>query len=130
MTLYPTQSNPLKIGLNNLAVWSIQRAPCHQASVVAQLVKNLPAVRDTWVRSLGWEDPLKKGKVTHSRFWPGEFHGLYSPWCRKESDMAKQLSLTLPSEANLKPIDRIPIKAVNHCNLWFHLHPPMWGLSI
>ena len=36
------------------------------ASLVAQLVKNLPAMRDTWVRSLGWEDPLEKGKATHS----------------------------------------------------------------
>ena len=32
----------------------------------AQLVKNLPAMRETWVRSLGWEDPLEKEKVTHS----------------------------------------------------------------
>ena len=37
-----------------------------QASIVAQLVKNLPAMWKTWVRSLGWEDPLEKGKVTHS----------------------------------------------------------------
>ena len=36
------------------------------ASLVAQLVKNLPAMRETWVRSLGWEDPLEKGKDTHS----------------------------------------------------------------
>ena len=37
-----------------------------QASLVAQLVKNLPTVWETWVRSLGWEDPLEKGKATHS----------------------------------------------------------------
>ena len=36
------------------------------ASLVAQLVKNPPAIRKTWVRSLGWEDPLEKGKATHS----------------------------------------------------------------
>ena len=36
------------------------------ASLVAQLVKNLPAIQETWVPSLGWEDPLKKGKATHS----------------------------------------------------------------
>ena len=35
-------------------------------SLVVQLVKNLPAMWETWVRSLGWEDPLKKGKATHS----------------------------------------------------------------
>ena len=37
-----------------------------QASLVAQLVKTLPAMRKTWVRSLGWEDPLDKGTTTHS----------------------------------------------------------------
>ena len=36
------------------------------ASVVAQTVKNPPAMWDTWVQSLGWEDPLEKGKATHS----------------------------------------------------------------
>ena len=36
------------------------------ASLVAQLVKNPPAMWETWVRSLGWEDPLEKGKATHS----------------------------------------------------------------
>jgi len=35
-------------------------------SLVAQLVKNPPAMWETWVRSLGWEDPLEKGKATHS----------------------------------------------------------------
>ena len=36
------------------------------ASLVAQLVKNLPAMQETWVQSLCWEDPLEKGKATHS----------------------------------------------------------------
>ena len=36
------------------------------ASLVAQLVKNLPAMQKTWVRYLGWEDPLGKGTATHS----------------------------------------------------------------
>ena len=36
------------------------------ASLVAQLVKNLPARQETWVASLGWEDPLEKGKALHS----------------------------------------------------------------
>ena len=36
------------------------------ASLVAKLVKNLPAMWETWVQSLGWEDPLEKGKATHS----------------------------------------------------------------
>ena len=44
-------------------------------SLVAQLVKNLPAMRETWVRSLGWEDPMEKGTATPPVFWPGESHG-------------------------------------------------------
>ena len=36
------------------------------ASLVAQLVKNLPTMQETWVQSLGWEDPLEKEKATHS----------------------------------------------------------------
>ena len=36
------------------------------ASLVAQLVKSLPAIWETWVRSLGWEDPLENGTATHS----------------------------------------------------------------
>ena len=35
------------------------------AFLVAQLVKNLPAMQETWAQSLGWEDPLEKGKATH-----------------------------------------------------------------
>ena len=42
---------------------------------MAQIVKNPPAMQETWVQSLGWEDPLKKGMETHSSIWPGE-----SPW--------------------------------------------------
>ena len=36
------------------------------ASLVLQMVKNSPAMQETWVRSLGWEDPLEKGMATHS----------------------------------------------------------------
>ena len=36
------------------------------ASLVAQLIKNPPAMRETWIQSLGWEDPLEKGKASHS----------------------------------------------------------------
>ena len=38
---------------------------CHQGSLVSQMVKNLPAMQKTQVRSLGWEDPLEKGMGTH-----------------------------------------------------------------
>ena len=61
-----------------------------RASLVAQLVKNPPAIQETWVQFLGWEDPLEKGKATHSRIlaWRIQWT-VYSPWCHKESDMTK-----------------------------------------
>ena len=67
------------------------------ASLVARLVKNLPAMRETCVQSLGWEDPLEKGTATYLPtpvFWPGEFHRLDSPWGLKESDMMEQHSFS------------------------------------
>ena len=45
------------------------------ASLGAQLVKNRPIMRMTWVQSLGCEDPLEKEKATHSSFLAEEFHG-------------------------------------------------------
>ena len=51
-------------------------------------------MKETQVRSLGWEDPLKKGMATHSSILAGEFHG-YSPWCQKELDTTEQLTLSL-----------------------------------
>ena len=43
-----------------------QQASMYRTSLLAQLVKNPPAMQETWVQSLGWEDPLEKGKATHS----------------------------------------------------------------
>ena len=63
-----------------------------RVSLVTQLVKNLSTMWDTRLHSLGCEDPLEKAKATHPSilvFWLGEFHGLCSPWGRKESDMTK-----------------------------------------
>ena len=64
------------------------------ASLVAQLVENLPATWETWVQSLGWEDPLEEGMATHSsvlawripidrRAWQATVHGV------TESDMTE-----------------------------------------
>ena len=52
---------------------------------MAQTVKNLPAMGETWVRSLGWEEPGEGNGYTPV-LWSGGFHGLHSPWGRKESD--------------------------------------------
>ena len=82
------QNNPLKLYLI-------------RASRVAQMVKNLPAMWETWVQSLGWEDPLEKGTATHSSIlawripWTEQPGRLYSPWGHRELDMTKRLSLSL-----------------------------------
>ena len=48
-----------------LSLWILCAPLFSRTSFVAQLVKNLPAMRETWVRSLGWKDPLEKRKATH-----------------------------------------------------------------
>ena len=58
-------------------------------SLVAQMVKRLPTMRETWVQSLGWEDPLEKKWQPTPVFLPGESQRSlvrYSLWGRKESD--------------------------------------------
>ena len=54
---------------------------------MAQLVKNPPAMWETWVQSLGCKDSLEKGRLPTPVFWPGEFRGLYSSGGRIELDM-------------------------------------------
>ena len=79
--------------LNWLTDWP---TPVFLGFPVAQLVKNLPAMWDTWVRSLGWEDPLEKGKATHSSTLAWRI-----PWtvC-KELDTTDRLSLSLEPRTN------------------------------
>ena len=50
----------------------------HGASLVAQTVKHLPAIQETWVKSLGWEDPLEKQMSTHSSTFAWKI-----PWTEK-----------------------------------------------
>ena len=52
-------------------------------------------MQETPLQFLGREDPLEKGKATHSSILAWKFHGLYSPWGHKELDTTKQLSLSL-----------------------------------
>ena len=59
--------------------------PLHgkNASLVALLEKNPPAIWETWAQSLVWEDPLEKGTAPTLVFWSEEFHGRYSPWGKR-----------------------------------------------
>ena len=77
------------------------------------MVKNLPAMQETWVRSLGQEDPLEKKMTTHSSIlawripWTEESGGLQSPKSPKEpkeSDMTEQLTLSLFTDDIIREI--------------------------
>ena len=68
---------------------------------MAQRVKRLPAMQETWVQSLGQEDPLEKETATTPVLLPGKSHGQrslvdYSPRDHKELNTIKRLTLTLP----------------------------------
>ena len=64
------------------------------ASLVTQLVKNLPVMRETWVGSLvSWEDPLEKGMATHSNILARRILA-WDPWGHKELDTTERLSLS------------------------------------
>ena len=72
--------------------------------MVAQLVKNPLTMWETWVRFLGWEDPLEEGIATHSCILAWRIPidiGAYSSWSGKESDMTEHLSLSLSSHYNI-----------------------------
>ena len=68
------------------------------ASLVVQRLKHLPAMRETWVRSLGWEDPLEKDMATHSSIlawripWTEEPGGLESMGC-EELDTIREVEI-------------------------------------
>ena len=88
---------------------------------MAQTVKNSPAMQETWIRSLDWEDPLEKGMATHSSIHAWKFQGQkslagYSPWGHKESDMTEQLTLSLSCKLEQAPLTFLqqPLPEVGH----------------
>ena len=84
-------------------VWLNLKITVHfiRASLVAQMVKNLPAMQETQVQSLGWEDFLEKGMATHSSIPAWRI-----PWGHKESDTTEQLTLSFIHFIN--PVVRVP----------------------
>ena len=79
----------------------MKKCACLVASLVAQTVKNLPAMWEIWIQFLGWGDPLEESMATHSSIlaWriPNGQRSLvgYSLWGRKESDMTERLHFSL-----------------------------------
>ena len=66
---------------------------CNWASLVAQLVKNPHAKQESFVDSWIRKIRRRRDRLPTPVFWPGEFHGLYTPWGHKESDTTEWLSL-------------------------------------
>ena len=94
-------------------------APCFY---MAQMVKNSPAMQDTWLWAQDPEDPLKKGMATYSSILAWEFHGQrnmvgYSPQVCKESDMTEWL--TLPPVAYLTPSE---LDLIFWCHIFLPFH--------
>ena len=94
---------PNKLIYNRLFKNILIKSNLYIPTMVAQTVKNLPAMKETWVWSLGWEDPLEKGMTNHSSIlvwripWTEELGGLQSTrWSRVGYDrMTNILTLTL-----------------------------------
>ena len=103
---------PKSLQMVTIAMKNIYNTICQLwASLVAQTVKNLPAMQETWVRSLGGENPLEKGMATHSSIlawripWTEEPHGCGwgsdSPWGDQQWDRTEQLTLSLSCQLYL-----------------------------
>ena len=98
---------------------------CLSGASVAQTVKHLPTMWETWVRSLGQEDPLQKEMASTPVFLPGESHGWrslvgYSPWGPKESDKTERLLSFSVSEQQASQLERIDTthQRGKHTFLW------------
>ena len=97
---------------------------CHEvgASLVAQMVKNLPAMLEIQVQSLGWEDPLEKKMATHSSIlawripWTEKLEG-HSLWSHKESDTTEQITLGTGPDAMILIFSVLSFKPVFHSPL-------------
>ena len=108
------------------------------------MVKRLPTMQETWVPSLGQEDPLEKEMGTHSSILSWRIPGQRSlvgcsPWGRTESDMTEQLhfhfSLSCIGEGNGNPLqcsclenprDREPVRLPSMGSLRVRQTPPLW----
>ena len=94
--LFPS-SRFLKMKLLSARMKSEKRKFSLRASLMAQTVKNPPAMWETWIQSLGWKDALEEGMATHSRIlaWRTPMDKSlagYSPWDCKRLDTTEQLS--------------------------------------
>ena len=72
------------------------------ASLVTQLVKNLPTMQETWFYPSVGKIPWRRERLPTPVFWPREFHGLHRPWDRKELDTTEGLVLSLSQYGKIR----------------------------
>ena len=89
------------------------------------MVKHLSTMWETWVQSLGWEDPLEKEMATTPVFLPGKFHGQrrlagYSPWGLEESDTIKRQSTLIQALYKCLLKERRKSNGWTRMNVSFH----------
>ena len=78
--------HPSTVSCPRKAFWA--NWPGIKASLVAQLVKNPPAMRETWIQPLGWEEPWRRESQPITVFWPREFHGLVQGVSRSQTRLS------------------------------------------
>ena len=100
VSLKPSSTNRRKDRLPTLVSW---------ASLVAQTVKDLPAMWETWVQSLGWEDPLEEGMATHSSVFAWRIPWTEEPWGLQSCGHKESDTIERPSTA-WHSINRIPLE--------------------
>ena len=102
---------------------------------MAQLVKNLPAMWETWVRSLGWEDPLEKGKATHSSIlawripWPIQSMGSQRVWHDWGISLSLYLSQQNGSFFRMRTISQPTLLVQFLVNQWYCLSIGIFSCS-
>ena len=101
----------------NLLKELIKEYSHHGASLVVQLVKNLPAMWETWVRSLDWEGPLEEGMAPYSVSVPGE-----SPW-------TDEPEATVHGVAESDTTERISTAQHSHHLQWLPLFPHLFAMK-
>ena len=108
----------------HLEKWQALRAI--QTSLVTQMVKNLPVRQETWVRSLGWEDPLEKEMATHSSIFAWRI-----PWTEEPGRLrflGSQKSQTQLSDQHFHWGQfRISLTQETHIMWQYHMEKPPWA---
>ena len=85
------------------------------ASLVAQMVKNPPAMQETWFHPWVGKISWRRERLPTPVFWPGEFHGLYRPWAAKSQTWLGNFHFQAASQAPFSPM------AYNHAQISYHV---------